>query len=452
MQNLERYFGFKVILEQQLKGELLTSLKRRAALIAYRYDLDPNEYYVYIHALSIMPDKQHFARNLEIASRLGELRVFFEVNPKQQQNGAIRFCNHLFGDVLEKEVKSICNSTSVTYFVPGLYLEKHLSFKNSLITFVSKSLRNDHRKIKVSVTALPTKIYSERLKKSAKYVTKLDLDYEKYTPITLPQKRSARRAPSSLKTGAPFVWRGPARERDLHSFLFAEQPLEDLGELRMLVQRSTGVCRIEAAGQAIGTGFLIASDLVLTNFHVLSALGSDLLDAASRITFRFGCVTGEDGEETQGIVIKPGGDAVLRASHTEKLDYVLLQLQDPVEGLKDVAVLPYETEPPTRGSSLTIIQHPVLHPKNNPMKLTRNPNGVTGVYRKSGRVQYVTRASPGSSGSPCLNANWKVVAIHHAEETVAFGKRREGILISAIYPEIHEILLNRRADAAANPY
>jgi hypothetical protein len=442
MQKLERYFGFKVKLEQELDAKFLGSLTKRATAIAIRYDLDPSEHYVYIHALSVVPALDHFASSTGIADKLGELRVSFLVNPKQKESGAIRFFNHLFGNSLECDVPCTSTSTSVDYFVPGEYLGENLGFHNTLVTFVSKTTRKEHRKIKVSVTAIPTKEYAKQLSSRAKATTKLDLEYEKYTPITLPRKSLGADQPDE-RLSAPFRWRGPSRDRDLHAFLAEEQPL-DVGQMKILVAMSSGVCRIDLATEAIGTGFLIADNLVLTNFHVLEAAGSDLQEAVANVTFRFGCVTGEDGTEQPGTSFHASENPIVAASSTKDFDYVLVELDSAIRSFKEFRPLPYQIEPPSRGSSLTLIQHPrLLQNTETPMKITLNPNGVTGVYLKTGRVQYVTRASKGASGSPCVNASWKVVAIHHAEQAVKFGKRREGILMGAILNEIGSALKAR---------
>ena len=62
------------------------------------------------------------------------------------------------------------------------------------------------------------------------------------------------------------------------------------------------------------------------------------------------------------------------------------------------------------------------------------------IAKENGLIQYITKTSPGSSGSPCFNEDWKVVALHHAQKSTHFGSIREGILLSAIYKEIQQHL------------
>jgi endonuclease G len=74
------------------------------------------------------------------------------------------------------------------------------------------------------------------------------------------------------------------------------------------------------------------------------------------------------------------------------------------------------------------------------MSLAVNRNGVSSVDAQRGLVQYVTRTAGGSSGSPCFDDDWKVVALHHAERSRPFGSVREGILVSSIARELTDLL------------
>jgi hypothetical protein len=111
------------------------------------------------------------------------------------------------------------------------------------------------------------------------------------------------------------------------------------------------------------------------------------------------------------------------------LDYVLLQVDNRITQINGIQPAPYELSQPTKGMGVHILQHP----QGDTMKLAINDNGITGIYQSDGLIQYVTRALGGSSGAPCFNEEWQVVALHHAERAKSFGRIREGILFSAIY-------------------
>ena len=48
------------------------------------------------------------------------------------------------------------------------------------------------------------------------------------------------------------------------------------------------------------------------------------------------------------------------------------------------------------------------------MKLALDTQAIIGVNGNATRVRYRTNTEPGSSGSPCFDANWNLVALHHA--------------------------------------
>ena len=53
------------------------------------------------------------------------------------------------------------------------------------------------------------------------------------------------------------------------------------------------------------------------------------------------------------------------------------------------------------------------HPDGSPLKLALDTEGVTSVNANGTRVRYATNTEGGSSGSPCFNIDWKLVALHH---------------------------------------
>ena len=86
-----------------------------------------------------------------------------------------------------------------------------------------------------------------------------------------------------------------------------------------------------------------------------------------------------------------------------------------------------------KGARVNIIQHPGGRHK----QISFRNNYVEYVDERL--VQYVTHTEPGSSGSPVLNDQWELVALHHAgSETLVEPKtqrryfRNEGIAIRAI--------------------
>jgi hypothetical protein len=204
--------------------------------------------------------------------------------------------------------------------------------------------------------------------------------------------------------------------------------LLDVGFLTSAIRRAAAVCRIERPDEtAIGTGFLVGPDLVLTNKHVVDAAGTVDL----RLRFRYTSMAG-------GIALPlASGQPIARSSPVEELDFAALRLESPVGSDEGMEVIePGEMQSPVRGDALSILQHP----GGGPMKLAVSTNGVVGIIPQRATVRYVTAAAGGSSGSPCFDESWNLVAIHRAERATIFGAVREGILIKDIWPDIAILL------------
>jgi hypothetical protein len=136
---------------------------------------------------------------------------------------------------------------------------------------------------------------------------------------------------------------------------------------------------------------------------------------------------------------------------TDQLDYALLRLQDAAGAttigaagdFRDakrgwIAVTP-PAAAPKQGAPLFIMQHPA----GQPLKLAFSGNGIIGVNANSTRVRYDVNTEAGSSGSPCFDLNWSLVAIHHSgDPTFSQPTYNEGIPIGAIVA-----LMNQRGVA-----
>jgi len=122
----------------------------------------------------------------------------------------------------------------------------------------------------------------------------------------------------------------------------------------------------------------------------------------------------------------------------EQLDYSLLRVKgapgrDPVGGQNRapvrnwIRVLAAAYDFPAE-SIVFIIQHP----DGGPLQLAFDP--ITGLNSNKTRVWYKTNTEGGSSGSPCFNYNWDLIALHHSGDPNWFRppQYNEGIPFSAI--------------------
>ncbi|BAZ39551.1 hypothetical protein NIES4101_55050 [Calothrix sp. NIES-4101] len=231
-------------------------------------------------------------------------------------------------------------------------------------------------------------------------------------------------------------WLGSIDEVQLQGFWQTQPDWYDVGFLKRAIEQAASVCRIEIPTQNIqATAVLIAPRLVLTNYHVLKLDESDDMQAnALNAILRFGCLTTVNGTETEGESFSlDQQQPILHFSPTKKLDYVLLQVDKSILAAKEVKPAQCQINSslaPKMGINL------LQHPSGDSMKLSISCDGIAGVYSDMGLIQYVNKAVGGSSGSPCFDENWKLVALHHAERAKSFGSIREGILLTSIYQDI----------------
>ena len=196
---------------------------------------------------------------------------------------------------------------------------------------------------------------------------------------------------------------------------------------------SAQVCRIDVGGEPKGTGFLVGPNLVLTNHHVLTKLIAGEVGAADiRCVFDYKRLA--DGTVNQGrpvglaaewLVDKSPpsrGEIEGRPDDTpptlDELDFALIRLADAL-GSAPVATaaagprgwvgLPVAQPPLPANAPMIIVQHP----NSEPISMALDTSAVQGFNANRTRVRYATNTEPGSSGSPCFDFDWSLVALHH---------------------------------------
>lgn len=244
----------------------------------------------------------------------------------------------------------------------------------------------------------------------------------------------------------PSSWDINVDSEELQLFLPQQFSVEaDVGKLQQgLNLAAQAVCKITFADATIptrgdrsatgsGTGVLIAPGFVLTNYHVLSLqAGADLNEIAQSAKFEFGYVSNQASAVTNTTILTAvGTKAVVAFSCVEELDYVVIQLSPQA----DLAIRPVPLNVTAKllpRSPLHILQHPA----GEEMKVSLSNNGVVKINEEKGLVLYVNQTKDGSSGSPCFDDDWRLVALHHKSMATSFGSVREGILYGAIHRHI----------------
>lgn len=230
------------------------------------------------------------------------------------------------------------------------------------------------------------------------------------------------------------AWRGNETAQGVAEKIIGENTLRDIYMLEVLLDLARAVVRIRASG-GLGTGFLIAEDLLMTNHHVIGSPAD-----AKNCAFQFNYQLDRAGKALPVHTARALEGGLYRTSpldssnaSSDALDYTVVQLTDLPAGIVPLALKP---TPIQRDGRVTIIQHPGGDYK----KISLQNNFVE--YVDEHVVQYTTSTEPGSSGSPVLNDAFNVVAIHHAGGNLSEpnSKRRylrnEGIRMSAILEDL----------------
>ncbi len=244
---------------------------------------------------------------------------------------------------------------------------------------------------------------------------------------------AAQSPDAEVSVGPDFRWQGPEDEIQLQGLLGDDPADYYVKFLKQAVTAASAVCRVEIEmdqERALiirGTGFLIAPNLVLTNYHVLGESDEDVSAAAKRVRLRFGALTNLDSDAGEGQLVPVA--AVLAMSPTAQDDFVLLEADASIGGCMGILPAVLSPEPaPSAGDGLHILHHP----GGDAMKISISKNGVARVLAEQGKIQYFGKTLPGSSGAPCFDDQFQVVALHHAVRSRFAGVICQGILISAI--------------------
>jgi hypothetical protein len=173
--------------------------------------------------------------------------------------------------------------------------------------------------------------------------------------------------------------------------------------------------REENAVGALGTGWLIGPRLLLTNHHVVNArergepaaAAADFMAQGKHTVAWFDYyVEGRDSVEIAVIDV---------VSSSPDLDYALLSLaeNDVIDKRAPIA-LPQKRPNLERGTRLNIVQCP----SGGPVRFAIRNNFFVGHGRQPFQIRYLTDTVQGSSGSPVMDDNWQVVAMHHGAQRV----------------------------------
>jgi endonuclease G len=186
--------------------------------------------------------------------------------------------------------------------------------------------------------------------------------------------------------------------------------IDFVGVAFLTIGRRAADCVVRIAyrnGKALGSGFLVAPDVIMTNNHVIDHPG-----LASDLVAEF------DHERDDAGGLRPPTRYELDAQRLfvtdpiDRLDYTLIALGRRIDGPRELASLtPLALSDAGDKHMLGEVANVIQHPTGDYKQLVLRENRL--VARQGPMLFYVADTDRGSSGSPVFNNEWQVIALHH---------------------------------------
>lgn len=199
--------------------------------------------------------------------------------------------------------------------------------------------------------------------------------------------------------------------------------------------KSRSVCLVKIGNTgAVGTGFLIGGDTLITNNHVLK---DEDIARTSKLWFNY--EDNLDGLSLQTVEFALDPDTYFKTS--VELDFTAVKVKPNETGTANsqFGKLELKKTKIVKEEFVNIIQHPAGQKK----QIGLYHNTVTQIGEHT--LQYLTDTLPGASGSPVFNTSWEVVALHHAGQYIqnpTLGGPKaynEGILMESIIDALGDL-------------
>ena len=202
-----------------------------------------------------------------------------------------------------------------------------------------------------------------------------------------------------------------------HERIIGSNDMRDINYLELAIAVARGICRIRV-GSGAGSGVLVGPRLLMTNNHVLRS-PDEALTAEAQFDYQ---------ENASGDLLPV---------HAYRLEPKTFFVTDTVLDFTIVAVADASArgQPITRYPWIRLIPTLGKAEKGDPLNIIQPPRGgLKQIALRNNEVivipdgkpdflYYTTDTEPGSSGSPCFNDQWELIALHHSGVPRMDGER-----------------------------
>ena len=184
--------------------------------------------------------------------------------------------------------------------------------------------------------------------------------------------------------------------------------LLDINYLELAIAVGRAVCRVRLSDGA-ATAFLVGPQILLTNNHVI-----DSAPAARAAVGQFDYQDNQAGELLPAQTFELAPELFFATDAT--LDFTLVGVAGTSSQGRPLTGYPWlpligQLGKADLGDPVNIIQHP----RGGLKQIALRNNQIIDIPEgKRDFLYYTTDTEPGSSGSPCFNDQWELIALHHS--------------------------------------